>query len=379
MTIMLPFLDHHLFQILRRFDGQHLPLDLFLSNYFRANKALGSHDRRQIAETVYGMTRWKGLIDHLSGAEKDWEKRHAIFKSLQAEHYLHDESIPLHTRVSLPKSLFDLLSNQYGEAVALSQGQINNTQAPITIRINPAKTTREALLNVWEKEYEVAPCTHSSLGIVFKKRIPFFEMKEFKDGFFEVQDEGSQMVAAMVQPQGGQQVMDYCAGSGGKTLGFAYRMQNKGQIYLHDVRQIALTQAKKRFLRAGIQNAQFLSSDHANLAKLKKKMDWIIVDAPCSGTGTLRRNPDMKWKFHPDMIKNLVSEQRVIFEKALSFLKVGGKIVYATCSMLRAENEDQMHHFMKTYDLEMASEPFSSLPSLGGMDGFFAVTLKRKV
>ena len=116
---------------------------------------------------------------------------------------------------------------------------------------------------------------------------------------------------------------------------------------------------------------------HPLLDKLKRKMDWVLADVPCSGTGTLRRNPDMKWKFDQALVQRLVGEQRTIFEKALSFVKPGGKIVYATCSILSQENEEQLAHFLKTYDLKMVGDPFCSLPSFGGMDGFFAVTLER--
>ncbi|NGX55460.1 MAG: hypothetical protein KR126chlam2_01095, partial [Chlamydiae bacterium] len=267
--------------------------------------------------------------------------------------------------------------NQYGEEKAMRLCQICNTPAPTTVRINPLKTTREELLAQWEKEYEVTPCDHSTYGIQFKKRIPFFTLDAFKNGLFEVQDEGSQLIALKVKSSPGDQVMDYCAGSGGKTLAFAHQMEGRGQIYLHDIRPLALQQARKRLCRAGIQNGQFLTPEHPLLEKLKKKMDWVLVDAPCSGTGTLRRNPDMKWKFDDDLVKKLVGEQRVIFERALSFVKPGGKITFATCSILREENEEQLAHFLKVYDLKMVGDPFVSLPSFGGMDGFFAVTLEH--
>lgn len=375
---MLSFQEYHLFQILRRFDNQHLPLDLFLNHYFRANGALGSKDRKYLAETTYGMTRHKMLLDHLAGDQKAYEKRAAIFKGFQPEQYLRVSTIPLHIRVSFPKDLFDLFVAQYGEDKALMLCSINNTQAPTTIRVNPLKTTREHLMALWEGKYEIEPCVRSPLGIQFKKRIPFFEMEEFRAGFFEVQDEASQLAADRMRVKPGEQALDYCAGSGGKTLAFGPRMQNKGQIYLHDVRTLALEQARKRLARAGIQNAQALGPHHPHLEKLKKKMDWVFVDAPCSGTGTLRRNPDMKAKFSLEMLTRLASEQKVIFEKALSFVRPGGKIIYATCSLLTQENEQQVAHFIKTYNLNIEEEPFISLPTFGAMDGFFAQTLSKK-
>ena len=374
---MMTFQEHHLFQILRRYDNQHLPLDLFLNQYYKSNTALGANDRRVISESVYGITRFRILLDYLSGDDLALEKQVAIFKGFQPTQYLYVNTIPLHIRVSFPKVLFDLLVAQYGEKEAVALCNVNNTQAPTTIRVNALKMTRDRLATLWEGKYEIELCQHSPLGIHFKKRVPFFEMPEFKEGYFEVQDEASQLVALKMKVKPGDQVLDYCAGSGGKTLGFAPLMENKGQIYLHDVRNLALDQARKRLLRAGIQNAQLLQSTHPMLEKLKKKLDWVLVDAPCTGTGTHRRNPDMKIKFNLEMLQRLVSEQRVIFEKALSFCKPGGHIVYATCSLLKGENQNQVEHFLKTYPIELVEEPFVSLPTMGGMDGFFAATFKK--
>lgn len=370
------FQEHHLFQILKGFENQHLPLDLFLSHYFRSHTAIGASDRRFISETVYGITRWKGLLDHIAGKENAPDLRYSLYRGFQPSEYFFVNSIPLHIRLSFPKELFSLFVDQYGEKKAIEICQVNNEQAPITVRFNPLKTTREALLARWKGKFDVEPTLHSPLGINFKKRIPFFELPEFKEGLFEVQDEGSQLVALQVKAEEGDQVFDYCSGSGGKSLAIAHLLQNKGQIYLHDIRPLALTQARKRLQRAGIQIAQFLPPNHIQLKRIKQNIDWVLVDAPCSGTGTLRRNPDMKWKFEPQMVKRLSGEQREIFEKALSYVKPGGFIVYATCSILRDENEAQVEHFLKTYPLELQTS-FSSLPTSGGMDGFFAATFKK--
>jgi 16S rRNA C967 or C1407 C5-methylase (RsmB/RsmF family) len=224
----------------------------------------------------------------------------------------------------------------------------------------------------------VVPTSTSPLGITFQKKINFFELPEFKEGLFEVQDEGSQLLAFLVKAKPGQQVLDYCAGSGGKTLAFAPSMQNKGQIFLHDVRPKALLECRKRLRRAGIQNAQTVAHDSPKLSKLKKKMDWVLVDAPCTGTGTLRRNPDMKWKFSQEILSRLIGQQRMIFEKALSYMRPEGRIVYATCSILQEENQEQIEHFLKTYSLELEGETFQTFPALGGMDGFFGAILKKQ-
>ena len=172
-------------------------------------------------------------------------------------------------------------------------------------------------------------------------------------------------------------VLDYCAGSGGKTLAFAPDMKNKGQVYLYDIRPHLLIEAKKRLKRAGIQNGQFLDENKLKKKGLLKRMDWILLDVPCSGSGTLRRNPDMKWKFHPEMVERLVNEQQKIFDKVLKFLHPNGKIVFATCSIFPEENEQQIEYFMTKYHLQLEREPFQSFPKNGEMDGFYCVVLSN--
>lgn len=375
--ITRPYREHHLLTLLQEYDAQQFPLDLFIRNYFRAHKALGSKDRGMIAENVYAMVRWKGLIDHLCGETATWEERYCMFLSPAFEEAKRDEEVPVHIRHSFPQVLFDLISQSHGEEKARELCSISNKAAPTTIRVNTMKTTRQEILEKWRDLYDISLCQHSPHGIVFHKKINFFSLPEFQNGFFEVQDEGSQLLATLMKVQPGNQVMDYCAGSGGKTLAFAPEMKNTGQIFLHDIRHHALLDCKKRLRRAGIQNAQIAESDDAKLKKLKKKMDWVLVDAPCTGTGTMRRNPDMKWDFTAETLPRLVGQQRTIFEKALSFMKPNGRIVYATCSILKEENEEQLEHFIKTYKLELDSEPFKTLPSDGGMDGFFGVVLKN--
>ena len=377
--IRRPFREHHLLSLLQQYEQEALPLDLFMRNYFRAHKALGSKDRGFIAETAYALIRWKGLLEHLTGTPSSscWEERLALFLSSSFEQEKSSPQHPRHILASSPEALFNKLADSYGQDRAFEIALVNNTAAPTTVRANALKTTREDLLEQWDARYPVSACKEAPYGITFQRRINFYELAEFKQGLFEVQDEGSQLVAALIQPEPGQQVLDYCAGAGGKTLAFAPQMKNLGQIHLHDVRRHALEDSRKRLRRAGIQNAQLICGEEAKLKKLKKRMDWVLVDAPCTGTGTLRRNPDMKWKYEDPLLKRLVSQQRVIFEKALSFLKTGGQIVFATCSVLREENEEQVEHFIKTYQLELVQPPFKSLPQRDGMDGFFAAVFRR--
>lgn len=372
----VPYREHHLLALLDAYSRQTHPLDLFISHYFRDHPSLGSKDRAFIADTVYALVRWQALLDYLAPSSS-WHDRYHTFLTINLEELQQREDIPLAIRASFPQHLFDLFANNYGVEKARELCLISNTPAPTTVRANTLKISRDDLLKNWQGVYDVSPTTLSPDGIIFHKKLNFFQLPEFKAGMFEVQDEGSQLLAHLMQVQPGQQVLDYCAGSGGKTLAFAPFMQGKGQIYVHDIRSFALQEARKRLKRAGVQNYQILLPTSSHLAKIKKKMDWVLVDAPCSGTGTLRRNPDMKWKFDSDMVARLVGQQRMIFEKALSFLRPDGYIVYATCSLLKEENQEQVKHFISTYSLVMEGELFQTLPTFGGMDGFFGVVLKR--
>ncbi|MCB1135558.1 MAG: RsmB/NOP family class I SAM-dependent RNA methyltransferase, partial [Chlamydiia bacterium] len=304
-----PFREYHLFQLLSEYEAAQLPMDVSIHNYFRTHKALGSGDRRFIAETAYGMLRWKGLLEALT-TQCDWPGLFAAWRSLDSRSSEELKKLPLATQVSCPQILWDWLCNSHGEARAEELCRASNTQAPTTIRANRMKTDRDTLLKRLAHEHDVEACPDSPSGIRFRQRANFFQLPEFKEGLFEVQDAGSQLLADLVAAEPGQKVLDFCAGSGGKTLAFAHRLCGQGQIYLHDVRRHALYEARKRLKRAGIQNAQLLWEDAPQHSKLKKKMDWVLVDAPCSGTGTLRRNPDMKWRYTEATLRDLCALQR---------------------------------------------------------------------
>lgn len=372
-----PFRHHHIIQILEGYSEQSLPLDIFLNQYYRTHKALGSKDRLYIGDAAFAIIRWCGLLDAQIEGPIDWEKRVDLFFSKPLEELQKHPSLKDHEKVSFPEWLFHLLVKQVGAPEASRICLISNQPAPRTVRVNLLKSNRASLFESLKKYGDVQETKISSTGIIFPDKINYFEIPEFCRGEFEVQDEGSQLLADLLNPKPGDQVLDYCSGSGGKTLAFAHKMQGKGQIYLHDVRPKVLQQAKKRLKRAGIQNAQGLLEGDPKLKKLKGKMDLVFVDAPCSGTGTFRRNPDMKWKLEQEDITSLVGLQRSIFEKALSFLKPEGFIVYGTCSLLKEENEDQVAHFIKTYGLEPVKEPLHIYPQENGPDGFYGIILKR--
>ena len=377
MKIRKPFREYHLLRILNLFEVQKLPLDVFLRKYFRAHSSIGSKDRKEISESIYSMIRWRGLLDHMAEKPLSWETRFKAFAKLPSS-ISNDSTIPIHIRVSFPKGLYQLLSGSLGEEKAIQFCLCNNHPAPTTVRTNLLKTTRDDLLEHWKKRYKVTACRHSKAGIRFEEKINFFELEEFKKGHFEVQDEASQLIAELVSIEPRMRFLDYCAGSGGKSLAIAPRLKGSGQLFLHDIRSHALLEAKKRLKRAGIQNAQPLPMDSPNKRLLKLKMDWVLVDAPCTGTGTFRRNPDMKWKFEKQMLDRVIQEQRKIFEEALEYLKPDGHIVYATCSILPQENQCQAAYFLDRFPIEQVGQPFSSFPTPGEMDGFFGVVFKKR-
>lgn len=372
------FRQHHLLQALKAYDEAPRPLDVHLSHYFKHNRALGAKDRKFVAETAYSLVRWMGLIDYHCSGDHSWDARLTTYNRLNIEKSLQKTSIPPHIRASFPKTLFELLCSRYGEQAALDLCLASNSAAPTTIRVNPLKTSRQRLLAKWANAWEVTPTRVSVFGIHFPKRLNFQLLEEFKQGLFEIQDEASQLVASLVDPRPGDRILDFCAGSGGKSLAFAHKLQGKGQIYLHDIRTSILQTAKRRLRRAGIENAQILHHDSPNKERLKGAMDWILVDVPCSGSGTLRRNPDLKWKFSQEMLSELITKQRDIFEEALSYLKPDGQIVYATCSLLAEENEEQALFFQERFNLKLTTKPFRSLPTEGGMDGFYAAIFSGK-
>ncbi len=373
----VPFRDYHILEFLSLFEGSSKPLDLALSDYLKNHRSIGAHDRRMIGETLYGMVRWKSLIDYFCPSG-DPLSRLSRYRSLSFELCLNDPSIPEPARLGVNEFLYGRLKDAYGIDQARSICRVLNTPAPTTVRANLIKTTREELLKIFQEKFEAFPCKDAEAGIQLKKREPLFSLPEFKAGFFEVQDEGSQRVASLVQAKPGDLIVDYCSGSGGKTLAFAPQMKGRGQIYLHDVRVRALQEARQRLKRAGIQNAQCLEPGHPQFKALAQKCDWVLADVPCSGTGTLRRNPDAKWKIDGAMLDRLTALQREIVKEALQFLKPGGRLVYATCSLLPEENQRQAEYFLAAHSLEMIGDPLFLLPEEGGADGFFAAVFKKK-
>jgi len=371
-----PFCDVHTIAFFKSWSSSSKPLDLSLSDYFRAHRSLGATDRRQVGEAVYTLVRWKSLFDCLDPSYST-SKRLSLYRQKPIESWTADPHLPEAARAGLSPFLFEKLISSYGPSQGRQIALALNSPAPITVRVNLLKTSREELLRKWESTFAVKASSKTPTALIFSKREPLFALPEFKEGLFEVQDEGSQHVAACIEAKSGDRVLDYCSGSGGKSLAIAPNMGGKGELYLHDIRASSLMEAKRRLKRAGIQNAQILENEHPTLQKLRGKMDWVLADVPCTGTGTLRRNPDMKWKIDAPMLERLIEEQRSIFSKALLYCKPTGKIVYATCSILPEENQRQVEYFLKSFPVALDKEPLQLLPELAGCDGFFAAVFRK--
>jgi len=372
------FRKNHILKIFKGYESaQKQPIDAYFNHYLRKNKAIGSNDRKFISESIFSIIRHLGFIDAHFISPATWDDRVNFFFSGNIATKIKNSKFPPHIKLSFPKELYTLLVKNFGAKKTRTFCEQSNIAAPVMIRINTLKTTRDRLFRSWKDSYNISLCPHSKDGIIFHKKINFYTLSEFKSGLFEVQDEASQLIGNLVLARPGEEVLDFCAGAGGKSLCIAPNMENKGQIYLHDIRKGALISAKKRLKRAGIQNAQIIFESPKRLKRLKNRMDWVLVDAPCSGSGTYRRNPDQKWKFSQEMLDNVIADQRTIFDDAIRYLKPKGKIVYATCSVLIQENQEQMNYFCEKYQLTPVGTPFTSLPSEGCMDGFFGIVLKR--
>ena len=416
--------------------ASHEPADRLLGEFFRANKGCGSRDRRLIAETVYGVlrqagrlstalswpTRWDGTTAGLAAptalvscylitelgvepramiAPLPFLSRDRLSEAVTAMAKVEEESAAwLSTVGSIPLWLAERWVAEMGFAEARAVALSLMEPAPLTIRTNTLKGDRKSLMQWLELEgLAPDPCRYSPEGITLSRRLNLFEMKAFAEGFFEVQDEGSQLIGRLAAPRPGQLVVDGCAGGGGKTLHMAALMENKGMLYALDTHERRLADLPKRTRRAGVHNVrtQAIGSNKSReVTKLFGKADLVLVDAPCSGSGVLRRNPDARWKLGQERVAELVALQRTILESYLPLLKVGGRMVYATCSLLAEENELQVERLLADHpnlSLVKASEQFSRQqmsaaaeavgdmmqlrPNRHGTDGFFAAIFER--
>jgi 16S rRNA (cytosine967-C5)-methyltransferase len=413
-----PAVVGHAEEVLRevlRFTG---PADMILSRYFREHPKLGSRERNAVAEGVYAVLRNKlvyasfsesghgpamrrltllGLADAtgtdalagLSAEEVEWLQRIATIDR---------SSLPPALRANLPQWLYDRLVARDGEAATLQLAAALNRPAPLDLRVNALKAKREDVMaELATAPIACEPTPYAPLGIRVMKKPALQNLPLFQNGAIEVQDEGSQLLAQIVAAKRGEMVVDFCAGAGGKTLALGAAMRNTGRLYAFDVSEKRLAKLKPRMARSGLSNIHPVLIAHENDAKVKRlagKIDRVLVDAPCSGLGTLRRNPDMKWRQTPEAILELNAKQTAILASSARLVKPGGRLVYATCSLLDEENEAIAGQFLAAH-ADFALVPMSDIlleqkiplemgnylklvPHLHQTDGFFAAVFERK-
>ena len=392
------------------------PADVKLSAFFRDYPKLGARDRSFIAEAVYGVLRHLRSLQALAAPATPrrlllaWMARHGGRNLREFETLVPKDDLewlrglkaatlddqPESVRLDLPDWLYDRLHAQFGQALPGLMAALNSP-APLDLRVNTLKADRDAALAALAGEGLGAVATpYSPLGIRLAGKPALQKHPLFLDGRVEVQDEGSQLLGLLLGPRRGEMVCDFCAGAGGKTLLLGALMHSAGRLYAFDVSDKRLAKLKPRLARSGLSNVQGLLIAHERDTKVKRlagKFDRVLVDAPCSGLGTLRRNPDLKWRQTPASVAELTGKQAAILAAAASLVKAGGRLVYATCSLLAEENEAIVAAFLQDHP-EFHPLPVGPLlaaqkipldmgetlrldPARHGTDGFFAAVLER--
>ena len=400
---------------LLRFD---YPADAVVSRYFREHRELGHADRAFVAETVFAvLRRGRSLEARCAGQLSDrhlllvalaitrgWNQRELepVLKSSEEEWLAAAKAMPEAdfspaVRCDMPDWLYEALEQQFGGEETLALAHALNLPAPLDLRVNTLKTTREAVLERLAADGIGAEAgTLSPMAIRLREKPALAKHPLFLEGAFEVQDEGSQLLGYLVEPRRGELVIDLCAGAGGKTLLLGALMKNTGRLYAYDVSDKRLANLKPRLARSGLSNVHPARIEHERDQKLKRlagKADRVLVDAPCSGLGTLRRNPDLKWRQSADSVAELSLKQAAILDAAAKLARPGGRVVYATCSLLAAENDAIIEAFLVRHP-EFTLTPASAvlakhgialdgdllrlLPHRHHTDGFFAAVLDKK-
>lgn len=401
--------------LLLRFD---YPADAVVSRYFREHRELGHADRAFVAETVFAvLRRGRSLEARCAGKLSDrnrllvalavtrgWSQRELapVLKAseeewLAAAKAMPESEFPPAVRCDLPDWLYNALETQFGADEVEKLAHALNLPAPLDLRVNTVKTNREALLaRLAADDIAAVPGPLSPLAVRLRDKPALAKHPLFIEGAFEVQDEGSQLLGYLLEPKRGEMVVDFCAGAGGKTLLLGALMKNTGRLYAFDVSDKRLANLKPRLARSGLSNVHPARIEHERDTKIKRlagKVDRVLVDAPCSGLGTLRRNPDLKWRQSEDSVAELTTKQAAILDAAAKLVRPGGRVVYATCSLLTAENDAVVEGFLARHP-EFTLTPASAvlakqgialdgdflrlLPHRHNTDGFFAAILDKK-
>ena len=400
---------------LLRFDH---PADAVVSRYFREHRQLGHADRAFVAETVFAvLRRGRSIEARCAGQLSDrrrllaalvmvrgWSQRELapVLKGSEAEWLaaakaMPEADLPPAVRCDLPDWLYERLEQQFGADETLALARAMNQSAPLDLRVNTLKADRDTVLAKLATDgIAAAPGELSPLAVRLRDKPALAKHPLFLEGAFEVQDEGSQLLGFLLEPKRGEMVVDFCAGAGGKTLLLGALMRNTGRLYAFDVSDKRLTNLKPRLARSGLSNVHPGRIEHERDQKIKRlagKADRVLVDAPCSGLGTLRRNPDLKWRQDETSVAELTVKQASILDAASTLVRPGGRLVYATCSLLTVENDAIVAAFLEKHPdfsllpaagllarqgIACEGEVLRLLPHKHNTDGFFAAALERK-
>ena len=395
------------------------PADAQLRQFFRDNRNLGPRDRALVADTVYTALRRRRTLEHVTPGATPREMALAALVKLQGvglaqmESALNGEekawlaalkardldALPLEIRADLPDWVIERLRKRMDDAELLALARALQQPAPLDLRVNSLKAPREGVLDRFEHdEIAAQPTKFSPLGVRLRDKPALNLHPMFLDGAIEVQDEGSQLLGMLVEPKRGEMVVDFCAGAGGKTLQMGAAMGSTGRLYAFDVNDKRLANLGPRLKRSGLSNVfpqRIANENDAKVKRLRGKIDRVLVDAPCTGLGTLRRNPDLKTRQTAEAVAELNAKQRAILAAAAGLVKPGGRLVYGTCSLLTEENEDIVGEFLASHpDFSLVpargilerqgvkiagqDEYLRLSPHLHDTDGFFAAVLERR-
>ncbi|WP_417214146.1 RsmB/NOP family class I SAM-dependent RNA methyltransferase [Bizionia sp.] len=378
--------------------------DKVIQQLLKRDKRWGSRDRGFVAETTYDIVRWKRLYSEIAEVKEPYSREDlwrvfavwATLRGIKLPDWKYFENTPSRKikgrfdelskirkfKESIPDWMDELGVKELGEAAWTKEVAALNEQADVVLRVNTLKTTKEKLqAELFDLEIDTEFIKDYPNALRLKERANVFTSDAFKNGHFEVQDASSQLVAEFLNVEPGMRVVDTCAGAGGKTLHIASLMENKGQIIALDIYANKLNELKRRAKRNGTHNIEPRHIDSTKvIKKLYDKADRVLIDAPCSGLGVLRRNPDAKWKLEPEFLDKIKITQQEILQQYSRIVKPGGQMVYATCSILPSENQNQV----KTFLASEAGKDFTFvkenkvLASKTGFDGFYMALLQKK-
>ncbi|WP_437824629.1 RsmB/NOP family class I SAM-dependent RNA methyltransferase [Tenacibaculum mesophilum] len=389
---------------LRDIFNEDVYADKAVEKALKRDKRWGARDRKFVAETIYDVVRWKRLYAEIANVKAPYSRPDlwrlfavwCVLKGIQLPDWNQIEPTPTRRikgkfdellkirkfRESIPDWIDEIGVQELGEEVWTKEIAALNKQAEVILRTNTLNTTKAHLQKQLASEgidTEFIKGYDDALKLV--ERANVFKTEAFKKGFFEVQDASSQLVAAYLDVEPGMKVVDTCAGAGGKTLHLASLMKNKGQVIAMDIYESKLKKLKVRARRNGVHNIDTRVIDSTKvIKKLQGKADRVLIDAPCSGLGVIRRNPDSKWKLQPEFLDKIRGTQQEVLQQYSKMVKSGGKMVYATCSVLPSENQQQVEFFLASdagKDFKFVKDE-KVLSHKSGYDGFYMALLERK-